>query len=232
MSARGSVPPPPTAVPKGIGKHPWVLAYFVGSLANSSDSFTPEVEEAHAAHNMISGFHFPLLKDKLGHAKLKNDLVSLKSKKSLLEHEMSKLEDHLTKAQRNQDMECIHVVRDLQSKNAQILKEVLMLRSMVASAGESQKELLEELSGLRPCLEEVDRLKQRPSLEKAKFVKDFLPSMALDEVYGLRDSWDFKDVQDYHPESEKLFDEADEAFYKLKKPLLPDVVLFYVCEAL
>nr|GEZ66981.1 hypothetical protein [Tanacetum cinerariifolium] len=204
MSARGSVLPPPTAVPKGIGKHPWVLAYFVGSLANSSDYFTPDVEEAHAAHNMISGFHFPLLKDKQGHAKLKNDLVSLKSKKSLLEHEMSKLEDHLTKAQRNQDMEGIQVVRDLQSKNARILKEVLMLRSMVASAGESQKELLEELSGLRPCLEEVDRLKQRrqdlkherdfllikfeevlvlsskpeaASLEKAKFVKDFLPSM-------------------------------------------------------
>ncbi|GKB87799.1 hypothetical protein Tco_0960071 [Tanacetum coccineum] len=103
-----------------------------------------------------------------GHGKLKNDLVSLKSKKSLLEHEMSKLEDRLAKAQRNQD------------------------------------ELSKELSGLRPRLEEGDRLKQRcqnlererdffltkfeevsvltskleaASLEKAKFVKDFLPSM-------------------------------------------------------
>ncbi|GKA51309.1 hypothetical protein Tco_0744505 [Tanacetum coccineum] len=35
-----------------------------------------------------------------GHVKLKNDLVSLKSKKSSLEHEMSKLKDHLEKAQR------------------------------------------------------------------------------------------------------------------------------------
>ncbi|GJR72931.1 hypothetical protein Tco_0085296 [Tanacetum coccineum] len=30
------------------------------------------------------------------------------------------------------------------------------------------------------------------------------------------DSWDFKDVQDYHPEAKKLFDEAAEAFYKLQ----------------
>ncbi|GJR24567.1 hypothetical protein Tco_0973094 [Tanacetum coccineum] len=35
-----------------------------------------------------------------GHAKLKNDLVSLKSKKSLLEHEMSKVEGTFAKAQR------------------------------------------------------------------------------------------------------------------------------------
>ncbi|GJX71007.1 hypothetical protein Tco_0308178 [Tanacetum coccineum] len=37
----------------------------------------------------------PLANMHKGHAKLKNDLVSLKSKKSLLEHEMSKLEDRL-----------------------------------------------------------------------------------------------------------------------------------------
>ncbi|GKC49818.1 hypothetical protein Tco_1072563 [Tanacetum coccineum] len=161
MSTRGNVSSPPATVPKGIGKHPWVLAHFVGSLANSSDSLAPgmlfslclsllssfhlvclsydvsfsNVKEAHAAHNMISSLHCPLLKDKLGflsfnelvdvfdvhalqttvvgnmltnescilsqgHVKLKNDLVSLKSKKSSLEHEMSKLKDHLEKAQR------------------------------------------------------------------------------------------------------------------------------------
>nr|GEZ57095.1 hypothetical protein [Tanacetum cinerariifolium] len=127
------------------------------------------IEEAHAAHNMISGLHYPLLKDKLGflifdelvdvfdvhalqmavvgnmltndsrflsqgHAKLKNSLVSLKSKKSLFEHEMSNLKDRLAKVQRNQDVEGSQVVKDLRSKNAQILEEVLMLRSVAASA--------------------------------------------------------------------------------------------------
>ncbi|GJT57706.1 hypothetical protein Tco_0992760 [Tanacetum coccineum] len=187
-------------------------ARFVGSLANSSDSLAPDVEEDHAPHNMIYGLHCYLLKDKLGYAKLKNDLVSLKSKKSLLEHEMSKLEDHLAKAQRNQNVEGSQVVKDLRFENDQILEEV----SMVAS------------------------------LEKAKFVRDFLPSVvkklfesehfnqalgdlqqkaitygrsqALHEVHGLGDSWDFKDVQDYHPEAKKLLDEAAEAFYKLKFP--------------
>ncbi|GJU53122.1 hypothetical protein Tco_1226836 [Tanacetum coccineum] len=72
-----------------------------------------------------------------GHAKLKNDLVSLKSKKSLLEHEMSKLEDRLAKAQRNQDIEGSQVVKDLRSKNARILEEVWMLRSVAASVEES-----------------------------------------------------------------------------------------------
>ncbi|GJT82705.1 hypothetical protein Tco_1057047 [Tanacetum coccineum] len=106
ISMRGSVPPPPATVPKGTGKHPRVLARFVRSLANNA-------KEAHVAHNMIFGLHCPLLKDKLvvgnmltnesrvlsqGHVMLKNDLVSLKSKKSFIEHGMSKLEDRLEKA--------------------------------------------------------------------------------------------------------------------------------------
>ncbi|GJS15605.1 hypothetical protein Tco_0410077 [Tanacetum coccineum] len=87
-----------------------------------------------------------------GHSKLKNDLVSLKSKKSLLEHEMSKLEDRLAKAQRNHDIEGSQVVKDLRSKNARILEEVWMLRILSSKL-------------------------EAASLEKAKFVKDFLPSM-------------------------------------------------------
>ncbi|GJR72929.1 putative reverse transcriptase domain-containing protein [Tanacetum coccineum] len=75
-----------------------------------------------------------------GHAKLKNDLLSLKTKKSLLEHEMSKLEDRLAKAQRNQDVEGSQVVRDLRSKNARILDEVYMLRSVAAFAEESKRD--------------------------------------------------------------------------------------------
>ncbi|GKE56788.1 hypothetical protein Tco_1495973, partial [Tanacetum coccineum] len=66
MSARGSVPLLPVTAPKGVGKHPRVLARYIGNLASGSDSLAPEVEEAHAAHNMISGLHYLLLKDKLG----------------------------------------------------------------------------------------------------------------------------------------------------------------------
>ncbi|GJW57191.1 hypothetical protein Tco_0103922 [Tanacetum coccineum] len=109
-----------------------------------------------------------------GHAKLKNDLLSLKTKKSLLEHEMSKLEDCLTKSQRNQDVEGSQVVRDLRSKNARILEEVYILRSVAASDLEQERDFLltkyEEASVLSFKLKAA-------SLEKTKFVKDFLPSV-------------------------------------------------------
>ncbi|GKC08065.1 hypothetical protein Tco_0999675 [Tanacetum coccineum] len=128
ISARGSVPPLPATSPKGAGKHPRVLARFNENLASSSDSLAPDVEKAHAAYSMISSHHYPLLRDKLGflnfnelvdgHAKLKNDVVSLKSKKGLLEHEMSKLEDRLAKAQKNQDVEDSQFVKDLRFENA------------------------------------------------------------------------------------------------------------------
>ncbi|GJQ90293.1 hypothetical protein Tco_0001432 [Tanacetum coccineum] len=273
VSVKGSVPPLPITTPKGVGKHPQVLARYIGNLASGSDSLAPDVEEAYAAHNMISGLHYPLLKDKLGfltfdelvnvydvHAvqmvvvgnmltneskimsqdypKLKNDLVSLNSKKSLLEHEMSKLEGQLAKAQKNQDVKGSHVVKDLRSENALNLEEMSMLRRVAASSEESRKKLVEEMDGL-----------QSPAkLEKSKLVKDFLPlhvkklfesehfnqalgdlqqkaimfgmSQALDKVHGLGDSWDLKDVQDYHPEAKNIFDEAAEAFYKLEFPYI------------
>ncbi|GJW25332.1 hypothetical protein Tco_0039143 [Tanacetum coccineum] len=236
MSARGSVPPSSTTFSLGIFKYSFL-----------------DVEESHAAHNMISGLHCPLLKDKLGFSSF-DELVDVfdvhalqKAVKNLLEREMSKLEDHLAKAQRNQDVEGSQVVKDLRSENARILEEVLMLRSVAASVEEPQRELSEDLSGLRPRLVEADHLKQRcqdlererdflltkseevsvlsskleaTSHEKAKFAKDFLPFVALDEVHGLGDSWDFKDVQDYHPKAEKLFDEAAEAFYTLAFPYI------------
>ncbi|GKD79877.1 hypothetical protein Tco_1342498, partial [Tanacetum coccineum] len=225
MSARGSIPPPPATVLKGTGKHPQLLARFVRSLANSFDTHALDVEEAHAAHNMISVLHCPLLKDKLGFLSF-DELVDF-------------FDVHtLQTTVRNQDVEGSQVMKDLRSEKARILEKVSMLRSVAAFAEESQKELLEELSGLRPCLEEADHLKQRSqdlereidfflikseevsvlsskfeavSLEKAKFKAIIYGrSQALDEVHGLGDSWDFKDVQDYHPEAEKHFDKAAE----------------------
>ncbi|GKC56443.1 hypothetical protein Tco_1084041, partial [Tanacetum coccineum] len=183
MSVKGSVLPLPITTPKGVGKHPQVLARYIGNLASGSDSLAPDVEEAYAAHNMIYGLHYPLLKDKLGlltfdelvdvydvHAfqmvvvgnmltneskimsqdypKLKNDLVSLNRKKSLLEREMSKLEGQLAKAQKNQDVKGSHVVKDLRSENALNLEELSMLGRVAASSKESRKKLVEEMDGL------------------------------------------------------------------------------------
>ncbi|GKD02197.1 hypothetical protein Tco_1177171 [Tanacetum coccineum] len=257
MSAKGSVPPFSVTAPKGVGKHPRVLARYIRNLASGSDSLTHDVKEAHAAHNMISSLHYPLLKDKLGfltfdelvdvydihalqmavvgnmlmnesiilllgHSKLKNDLVSLNSKKSLLEHDMSMLKCQLAKAQKNQDVEGSQVVKDLRSKNALNLKELLMLRRVAASSEESRKKLVEEDFLLKKS-EEVSVLASQveaAKLEKSKLVKYFLPLAALDEVHGLGDSWDLKDVQDYHPEAEKIFNEAGEAFYKLEFPYI------------
>ncbi|GKD74720.1 hypothetical protein Tco_1333002, partial [Tanacetum coccineum] len=40
-SAMGSVPPPPVIAPKGVRKHPRVLAHHMGSLEGGSDSLVP-----------------------------------------------------------------------------------------------------------------------------------------------------------------------------------------------
>ncbi|GJR36436.1 hypothetical protein Tco_1212120 [Tanacetum coccineum] len=217
MSARGSVPPLSVTAPKGVGKHPRVLARYIGNLASSSDSLTHDVEEAHAAHNMISSLHYPLLKDKLGFLTF-DELVDVYDIHAL---------------QMAVDEEGSQVLKDLRSKNALNLEELLMLQRVAASFKESRKKLVEEKSKevfvLASKLEAV-------KLKKSKLVKEFLPlavkklfesehfnqalgdlqqkaimfgrSQALDEVHGLGDSWDLKDVQDYHPEVEKIFNEA------------------------
>nr|GEX34750.1 hypothetical protein [Tanacetum cinerariifolium] len=140
ISAKGSVPPPPVTIPKGAGKHPRMMARFVGSLANSSDSLAPDVEKSHAAHNVVSSLHCPLLKDKLGFLRF----------------------DELVDAQKNQDAEGIQIVKDLRSENAQVLEEVSILRNVAASAEDSQRELYEELNaivyGRSQALDEVHGL--------------------------------------------------------------------------
>ncbi|GJY58047.1 hypothetical protein Tco_0457939 [Tanacetum coccineum] len=181
-----------------------------------------------------------------GHSKLKNDLVSLKSKKSLLEHEMSKLEDQLSRAQKNQDVERSQVVRDLRFENARTLEELSMMWRVAASAEESRKNLFEELDGLQPRLREAERLGQRcqdlewerdfllnkskevtvlsskleaTQLEKAKLKAiTFGRSRALMSAWALVTSRDFIRWCGYHPEAKKIFDEAAEAFYRLKFP--------------
>nr|GEV76406.1 hypothetical protein [Tanacetum cinerariifolium] len=149
------------------------------------------------------------------------------------------------KAQKNQDVKASQVVKDLRSENALNLEELSMLSRVAASSEESRKKLVEEM----------DSLQSPAKLEKSKLVKDFLPlvvkklfesehfnqalgdlqqkaimfgrSQALNEVHELRDFWDLKDVQDYHPEAKKIFDEAAEAFYKLEFPYI--FLLLLIC---
>ncbi|GJT71346.1 zinc finger, RING-CH-type containing protein [Tanacetum coccineum] len=95
------------------------------------------------------------------YSKLKDDFVSLRSKNRLLEHEMSKLEDSLSKARKNQDVEGSQVFKDLRSKNAQVSKEPSMLREVATSMEDSWKKLFEDLDRLRPSAEKVKRLGKR-----------------------------------------------------------------------
>ncbi|GJT25337.1 hypothetical protein Tco_0895274 [Tanacetum coccineum] len=42
----------------------------------------------------------------------------------------------------------------------------------------------------------------------------------LDEVYGLGDSSKLKDITDYDPDADTIFDNVTEAFYKLEFPYI------------
>ncbi|GJZ38166.1 hypothetical protein Tco_0584357 [Tanacetum coccineum] len=103
-------------------------------------------------------------------------------------------------------------------------EELSMLQEVVASAEDSRKNLAEELDGfplLRKRLksEEIATISSKvKAVDLEKFEQKFITrrSHAVDEVYGLGDSWDFKDVKDYHLEAEKIYDEASKAFYKLE----------------
>ncbi|GJU18131.1 hypothetical protein Tco_1146097 [Tanacetum coccineum] len=203
----------------------------------SPDPFVPDVQEAYYAHNVLSVLHCPSLKRKLDsmsldnlvnvydihalhlavvgnmltnessvvsrdYSKLKDDFVSLRSKNVLLEHEMSKLEDSHSKARKNQDVEGSQVVKDLRLRPS--VKEVERLGQRCQDLEAEKESLLSKESSLR---EEV-----APLSSKLK--------IALDKVHGLGSSWDFKDVRDYNPDAEKIYDEAAEAFYKHEFPYI------------
>nr|GEU87368.1 hypothetical protein [Tanacetum cinerariifolium] len=138
------------------------------------------------------------------HSKLKNNPVSLKSKKSLLEHEMSKLEDQLGRAQKNQDVKGRQVVKDPRSENAYNLKELSMLRRS------------EEVVVLSSKLAAAN-------LKKARLVRDFIPLVIKKLFESEHFNQALGDLQqkDYHPEAENIFDEAAEAFYELKFLYIP-----------
>nr|GEV66277.1 hypothetical protein [Tanacetum cinerariifolium] len=88
MSARGNVPPLLTSAPKGIGNIPGCWPVILGILLVVSTLLLLMA----VVENVLSNESRVMSQD---HFKQKNDLESLKSKKSLLEHEMSKLDDQL-----------------------------------------------------------------------------------------------------------------------------------------
>nr|GEV23924.1 hypothetical protein [Tanacetum cinerariifolium] len=246
-SSWGRIPPFSTFAPKGVAKHPRVLARNLESSEDSHDIFVPYVQKAYSTHNVLSSLHYPSLKNKpdslsledlaniydvyalhldvvgnmltnesrivsKDYSKLKDDFISLRSKNELHEHEMSKHEGSLSKAKKNQDVEGY------------------------------QKKLFEDLDRLHPFGEEVEHLGKRDFLPLAirklfssehfncalgdlqQKTITFGRSQALNEVHGLGSSWDFKDVKDYNPYAEKIFDEAAEGFYKLEFPYISVLV--------
>ncbi|GKA21759.1 hypothetical protein Tco_0707721 [Tanacetum coccineum] len=216
MSARGNVPPPPLLPRKASASTLGCLPVILGTLSAVQTPFLLDklgylsfdelvnVYDVHALQMAVVGNMFCNESRimSLNYLKLKDDFVSLKSKKGLLEHEI-----------------------------------------VAASTEESNKQISEELDGLKPRLKEAERLAQRckdleqdrdfllkksekvvvlsskleaAKLERVSLVKNFLPlvvkklfgsehfnqalrdlqqkaitfgrSQALDEVHGLGDS--------------------------------------------
>ncbi|GJX45141.1 hypothetical protein Tco_0261817 [Tanacetum coccineum] len=204
----------------------------VRNLDDLSFDELANVYEIHASHaamvgNMLANESRILSKE---HTHLKNDIISLKNKNGGLRHEVSKLEDSLSKAQNNQDVEGSQVVKNLRSENARVSEELLLLMEVAASAEDSRKILFEELdresllskeSNLREEVEALSSKLKIVDLERAELkATTFGWTQAPNEVHGLGSSWDFKDIEDYNPEAKKFFDDVAEAFYKLEFPYI------------
>ncbi|GJR96592.1 hypothetical protein Tco_0268766 [Tanacetum coccineum] len=104
------------------------------------------------------------------------------------------------------------------------LKEVERLSQRCRDLEAERDNMLSKESGLHKEIAALSSKLKLANIEKVELIKDFLSlafkKLALNEVHGLGDSWDFKDMEDYHPNAEKIFDEATEAFYKLEFPYI------------
>nr|GEY29072.1 hypothetical protein [Tanacetum cinerariifolium] len=212
-NVKGSVIPPLTTAPKGVGKHSRVLARHMRSLEGDSESLVPDVQKDYSAHNMLSGLHYPLLKNKLESLSF-DDLIN---------------------------------VYDVHALQLAVVANMLINESRIVSRDYSKLKydfvslrIKSFLRRLHPSVKEAEHLEQRCWDLEAE--RDFLPSkeseeitalssklkiadlerveLALDEVHGLGDSWEFKSVKDYHPNVENIFNEAAEAIYKLEFPYI------------
>ncbi|GJY84307.1 hypothetical protein Tco_0497683 [Tanacetum coccineum] len=116
------------------------------------------------------------------------------------------------------DVKGSQVLKNLRLKHARLSKELSGLCDVVESLEDSQKKLVGELDSLREEVKALSSKLEIADLERAELIKDFHPlaTRVLNEVHGLGSSWDFKDIEDYDPEAEKVFDDSVEAFYKLE----------------
>ncbi|GJV89981.1 hypothetical protein Tco_1533919 [Tanacetum coccineum] len=138
-----------------------------------------DVEEAHAAHNVISSLHCPLLRDKLGFLTF-DELVDVYDIHALqmavvgnmLMNESRILSQGHSKLKNDLDVEGSQVVKDLRLENALNLEEFSMLRRVATSSKESRKKLVEEVDGLQSRLKETENLVQR--CQDLEHERDFL----------------------------------------------------------
>ncbi|GJV14525.1 hypothetical protein Tco_1359848 [Tanacetum coccineum] len=195
------------------------------SLKNKPDSLSLDdlanVYDVHALNLTMIG---NMLTNKsrvvsLDYSKLKSDFLSFRSKNGLLEHEMSTLEDSLSRARKNQDVESSQKLFDEFDRVRPSVEEVESLGKKCKDLEAERESLLSKESSFR---EEVDALSSRlkiADLKKVELVRDFLP-LAVKKLFSSKHFNSALDVEDYNPEAEKVLDEAVEAFYKLDFPYI------------
>nr|GEW96163.1 hypothetical protein [Tanacetum cinerariifolium] len=198
MIARGSVSPLSATALKGAIKHPQVLARFIKTLASNFDSLSPDVEEAHADHNMISNLHYPLLRDKLEFLNF-DELVDVYDVHAL---QMAVVRNRERDFLLKKSEEVAILSSELEAVK---LKKAILVRDFLPSA-------VKNLFVFENFNQALGDLQQK--------VITFGRSQALDEIHGFGDFFDVRDVQDYHPEAERIFNKATEAFYKLEYPYI------------
>nr|GEW28969.1 calmodulin-binding protein 60 B-like [Tanacetum cinerariifolium] len=167
---RGSVLPLAASgsVPKGIGKHARALVRQLGFEDSlDSDPYIPSVQEAHFAHNDMSRLHYNMLTHEgrfLSEvSKLRNKVVTLKSKHVEYKHDISKLEDSL---QNNQDTDSSMLVKDLKADGVRMSGVLDLLRDVARSSEDSRKAFEAEALKLRPLAEEIQPLRRDVSVNK------------------------------------------------------------------
>ncbi|GJU84865.1 hypothetical protein Tco_1292411 [Tanacetum coccineum] len=143
-NSKGSVPFPfpSTPFPKGVGKHPWIMACQFGIDEQDIDPLVPDFQE-----------------------------------KTSYKHELEKLEDALSHARNNQDVEGSQAVKDLRRLKGCIplLRRLSgFAKSVVASKKESDTFLSMEAS-LRNKFDALSSRLKVVDLEWVGLVKEFFP---------------------------------------------------------
>nr|GEY84618.1 hypothetical protein [Tanacetum cinerariifolium] len=136
----------------------WSLALTTSFLLNElSLNDLANVYDVHALHLTMAG-NMLVNESKIMYrdfSKLKDDFILLKSKNRNLEHEISRLEDNLSKACNGQDVEGSQLVKDLRSESARLSEEFSMLQDVARLSEDSRKVLTEEVKKFAPFLKRL-----------------------------------------------------------------------------